>query len=115
MKVQKEKPMPKSLKDILQGVKKSTTSKLTLGKDPGVDYQPKAKAEQDFVAAHSVEKHEDRVGNGDDVYKGTTKYVLDKETKHGHKKPKDSDVYDTVNKEERSAKKTLREITKKDI
>lgn len=90
--------MAKPLKDILAGVKKSKVVPGSTGKDPGVDYAPKAKADQDFVAQHSTEKHEDRVGNGDDVYKGTTKYVLDspKEAKHGHKKVKDSAVYDQV-------------------
>jgi len=88
--------MAKSLKDILAGVKKSNVVPGSTGKDPGVDYAPKAKAEQDFVAQHSTEKHEDRVGNGDDVYKGTTKYSLDKEEKHGHKKPKDKAQYDKV-------------------
>lgn len=88
--------MAKSLKDILAGVKKSKVEPGSTGKDPGVDYAPKAKAERDFVAQHEVEKHEDRVGNGDDVYKGTTKYSLDKEEKHGHKKPKDKDQYDKI-------------------
>lgn len=90
--------MAKPLKDILAGVKKSQVVPGSIGKDPGVDYMPKAKAEQDFVAQHSTEKHEDRVGNGDDVYKGNTKYVLDspKEAKHGHKKTKDSAVYDKI-------------------
>lgn len=85
--------MAKPLKDILAGVKKSTTVPGSTGKDPGVDYAPKAKAEQDFVAKHETEKHEDRVGNGDDVYKGTTKYSLEKEDKHGHKKPNDKEKY----------------------
>lgn len=91
--------MAKPLKDILAGVKKSKVVPGSTGKDPGVDYAPKAKAEQDFVAQHEVEKHEDRVGNGDDVYKGTTKYSLEKEDKHGHKKPKDTKVYDKVAEE----------------
>ena len=84
--------MPKKLSAII----KSTTTKLKLGDQPGVDYQPKAPAEQDFVAHHDIQKFDDRSGNGDDVFKGTTKYSLDKETKHGHKKPVDSMVYDPV-------------------
>jgi hypothetical protein len=88
--------MAKPLKDILAGVKKSKVVPGSTGTDPGVDYAPKAKAEQDFVAQHSTEKHEDRVGNGDEVYKGTTKYSLDKEEKHGHKRPKDKEQYDKV-------------------
>lgn len=91
--------MAKSLKDILDGVKKSKVVPGSTGTDPGVDYAPKSKSEQDFVAQHSTEKHEDRVGNGDDVYKGTTKYSMDKEEKHGHKKVKDKKVYDKVSEE----------------
>ena len=76
--VQGKKNMPKQLKDILNGVKKSTTTPAKLGDDPGVDYAPKAGDERKFVASHSVEKHEDRVGNGNDVYQGTNvKYSLD--------------------------------------
>ena len=76
--VQGKKNMPKQLKDILNGVKKSTITPAKLGDDPGVDYAPKAGDERKFVASRSVEKHEDRVGNGDDVYQGTNvKYSLD--------------------------------------
>lgn len=128
--------MAKPLKDILAGVKKSTVVPGSTGKDPGVDYAPKAKAEQDFVAQHSTEKHDDRVGNDDDVYKGTTKYSLEGEEKHGHKKPKDSKVYDKVKVAEAAAcnmteegtacpvhemadcsktKKTLKEIAKRKL
>lgn len=81
--------MPKSLKEILAGVKKSTVTAGTTGDQPGVDYAPKSPDEQDFVAKHKVEKHEDRVGNGDDVYKGTTKHSQLKDVKHGYRKPKD--------------------------
>lgn len=68
--------MAKSLKDILAGVKSSKVVPGSTGVDPGVDYMPKAPAEQDFVAKHKTEKHADRVGNGDDVYKGKTAYSL---------------------------------------
>jgi hypothetical protein len=54
----------------LDGVKSSKTSNLTLGKDAGVDYEPKAKAEQDFVSKHKVDKHADRVGNDESPYTG---------------------------------------------
>lgn len=87
--------MAKPLKDILAGVKKSKVVPGSTGKDPGVDYAPKAKDEQDFVAKHETEKHDDRVGNGDDVYQAkNVKYSLDKDDKHGHKSPKDKRVYD---------------------
>ena len=65
--------MAKSLKDILAGVKSSKVKAGSTGTQPGVDYDPKAPAEQDFVAKHKTEVHADRVGNGDDVYKGKTK------------------------------------------
>jgi hypothetical protein len=84
---------PKDTKFDLKGVKSSSTSKLTLGDNPGVDYAPKAKAERDLVADHEIEKHADRVGNGDDVYKGKTKQVDMK--KHGYKSPSDEKVYES--------------------
>lgn len=61
--------MAKSLKSILgndkklEGVKSSSIKKLDLG-----GYSPKPEGEKKFVAKHEVEKHEDRVGNGDDAY-----------------------------------------------
>lgn len=124
--------MEKSLKDILAGVKNTKVVPGSTGKDPGVDYAPKPKDEQDFVAKHETEKHEDRVGNDDVTYKGTTKYSLDREEKHGHKSPKDKKVYDKGMKESAAcnmteedtacpvhemaactSKKPLREIAKK--
>ena len=130
------KYMPKSLKDVLSGVKASKTVPGSTGKAPGVDYAPKAPAEQDFVKKHEVEKHEDRVGNGDDVYQATNvKYSLEKDEKHGHKSPKDKKVYDKKVTEAASCnmteegtycpvhemsncsagKKTLRELVKKPV
>ena len=85
--------MAKSLKDILDGVKKSKIVPGSTGKDPGVDYAPKAKSEQEFVALHKTEKHADRVGNGDDVYQATNiKHSQIKDVKHGYKKPEDQKV-----------------------
>lgn len=62
--------MAKALKDILQqahdrikGVHASTTSAASTGKEAGVDYKPKAGAEQDFIAKHSVEKWDEPHGN----------------------------------------------------
>jgi len=89
--------MAKSLKDILAGVKSSKIVPGSTGSDPGVDYAPKAPNEQEFVKKHSTEKHADRVGNGDDVYRATNvKHVLasPKEDKHGHKRPNDKSVYE---------------------
>lgn len=90
--------MAKSLNDILRGVKASKVVPGSTGTDPGVDYAPKSKVEQDFVAKHKTEKHEDRVGNKDDVYKGKTEYVLDKasESRHGYKKDDAEKVYESL-------------------
>ena len=72
--------MPKSLKDVLAGIKASKIVPGSTGDEPGVDYEPKSPAEQDFVKKHSTEKHSDRVGNGDDVYQAkNVKYSLDKD------------------------------------
>ena len=84
--------MAKTLKNILNGVKASKVVPGSTGKDPGVDYAPKAPNEQEFVKLHKTEKHSDRVGNGDDVYQATNiKPALAKETKHGRKNIKDSE------------------------
>lgn len=90
--------MAKPLSDILKGVKTSKIEPGSTGKRPGVDYAPKSKGDQDFVAKHKTEKHADRVGNEDDVYKGTTKYVLDKasENKHGYDEDESEKVYESL-------------------
>lgn len=92
--------MSKSLNDILRrysdalaGKKESSISPLTTGENPGVDYADKMKDSRDFIAQHSVERFDDRVGNGDDVYKAAKvkKAIMDR---HGHEpKPKDIKVY----------------------
>jgi hypothetical protein len=88
--------MSKPLKEII-GVKKSTVKPGSIGKDPGVDYAPKAPNEQEFVKKHEIEKHEDRAGNGDDVFQATNvKYSLEKEEKHGHVPPKDKKVNEST-------------------
>lgn len=85
--------MAKPLSDILKGVKASKTEPGSTGTDPGVDYAPKAPAEQDVVKKHKTEKHADRVGNGDDVYQATNiKHSQIKDTKHGYKNPEDQKV-----------------------
>jgi hypothetical protein len=83
--------MPKLLKDILDGVKKTKIVPGSTGSDPGVDYAPKAPNEQEFVKKHDIQKHEDRVGNSDDIYQATNiKSSIVKETKHGRKNIEDS-------------------------
>jgi hypothetical protein len=92
--------MARQLKDILKqahdtikGVRTSTTSPGELGKNPGVDYDPKAGDEQEFVAAHSVEKHDDRVGNKNPS--DATSYSMDDQINQrmGHKKGNDEKAY----------------------
>jgi len=92
--------MAKSLNDILQRYSDVISGKLppskieslTTGENPGVDYADKMKDGRDFIAQHSVEKHPDRNGNGDDVFKGSTKKA--EMERHGHEpKPKDIQVY----------------------
>jgi hypothetical protein len=93
--------MAKTLKDILNGVKASKVVPGSTGKDPGVDYAPKAPNEQEFVKLHKTEKHSDRVGNGDDVYQATNvKPALSdsKETNHGRKNIKDSESVNEAKK-----------------
>lgn len=95
--------MAKQLKDILKGVKASKVEKGSLGKDPGVDYEPKAGDEQKFVAKHATEKHADRVGNDEDVFDaGEVKYDLNfkDEKRHGRKKGDDKKVYEATEKED---------------
>ena len=94
--------MTKSLKDILNGVKKSTVTPGSIGVDPGVDYEPKAGDEQKFVKKHSTEKHASRAGNKEDIFQATNvKYSMDdpKMKNFGHKKGEDEKVYgeETVN------------------
>lgn len=82
--------MAKSLRDIaskdkrLEGSNKSTTSSLKTGDIPAVDYASKSKGDRDFVASHSIEKHDDYNGNPEDgVYKAKTKYSVDSNKKLG--------------------------------
>jgi hypothetical protein len=88
---------PKGKQDY-KGIKKSSVEAGSTGKDPGVDYDPKAKSEQDFVAAHKTEKHENRVGNDDKLYNASNiKYSMsDKRMKNfGHARGKDESVYES--------------------
>lgn len=89
--------MAKSLNDVLKGVNKSKVVPGSTGDDPGVDYAGKMKDERDFVAQHKTEKHEDRVGNGDDVY-NASKVKKAKMERHGHDPdPKARTVYKQAN------------------
>jgi hypothetical protein len=81
--------MAKYLKDILKqahdtikGVRPSETGQLSIGKDPGVDYKPKAADEADFIAKHSVQKWDDVAGNPN--FADKVSHSLDKEKNHGN-------------------------------
>lgn len=90
----------KSYSDVIAGkLPASEVNKLTLGKEPGVDYDPKMPDEREFVASHSVEKHPDRVGNGPEVYNGANvKQAID--DRHGHiPNPKSKNQYKQANEE----------------
>lgn len=99
------KPLATILKkysDVISGkLPASEVSKLTTGKEPGVDYASKMPDEREFVASHSVEKHPDRNGNGDDVFKASKiKQTSAEGGKHGYiPDPKDERVYKQANEE----------------
>jgi len=57
-------------------------------------YKPKAPDEQKFVDKHVTIKHQDRNGNGDDVFKGNTKYIKRKEERKGYDVGEDEKVYE---------------------
>lgn len=85
--------MAKLLKDILKqahdtikGIRPSTTEPASTGKDPGVDYKPKAGDEDDFIAKHSVQKWDDIAGNPN--FADKVKYSLEKEKHHGNTQTK---------------------------
>lgn len=81
--------MAKSLRDISpKGVKKSKTEPMDIS-----DLNA-ASGNQDFAKKHKIEKHEDRVGNSDEVYKGKTKRV--DMTRHGYTTPSDEKVYESM-------------------
>ena len=98
--------MAKQLKDILKqahdaikGVRNSTTEPLSIGKDPGVDYKPKAGDEADFVAKHSVQKWDEPYGNPN--YADKVGHVLKKpeEKRHGNTEAKAKAANEEVQKE----------------
>ena len=70
--------MPKSIKDLFEV------------------YRPKAKDEADFVDKHVTIKHKDRNGNGDDVFKGNTKYIKRQEERKGYDVGEDEKVYEDL-------------------
>jgi hypothetical protein len=96
--------MAKALADILKGTNASKKQKLTLGKEPGVDYAPKSEGDRDFVSDHEVEKFADRAGNSDDVY-NASKIKRSELDRHGHvPKPKDVKAYSEKNEESKDSR-----------
>lgn len=105
--------MAKSLNDILKvahdrirGVHSSTTSDLSTGKDPGVDYAPPASNDRDFIAKHSVQKWDEPEGNPN--YADKIGYVLKKpeEKRHGYKEPEAKKVNESKKAEDTKCNKT---------
>lgn len=87
--------MAKPLRDVapkaqkegkLAGVKKSTTEPADIS-----DFNASS-GNQDFAKDHKIEKHADRVGNDDGVYKAKVKQT--DMSKHGYKKPQDAKIYE---------------------
>lgn len=86
--------MAKLLKNIIGGKGGSSKKVNDLG-----GYKPKAGDEEDFAKKHEIEKHDDRNGNGDDVFQATNvKHSLNDpdEKRHGYKKPEDIKVNESA-------------------
>lgn len=90
----------KKYNDVISGkLPASEVSQLATGKEPGVDYASKMPDERDFIAAHSVEKHPDRNGNGDEVFKASNIKRAELQ-RHGNvPTPKDKNAYKKYNEE----------------
>ena len=107
--------MAKKLSDVLKGTNSSKVRAGSTGTRPGVDYAGKMKDERDFVAAHTTQEFEDRVGNGSDVFNATNiKHQPD--DKHGHiPKPKDETQYKLNNEEKEDQKHEEKEMMKRQL
>jgi hypothetical protein len=110
--------MAKQLKDILAGTKSVKTVPGNLGKDPGVDYEPKAGDEQKFAALHVHQKH-DYPHDNEAMFTGKNiPYSLDnkgKESRHGHKKGDDEKAYFAPVKEEKETESVVCNETPKGV
>jgi len=63
----------KHLRTIVEGDKRLEGVKSSSTVDAVGDFCPDTGKDRNLVKKHKIEKHADRVGNGDDVYKGKTK------------------------------------------
>ena len=103
----------KNYSDVISGkLPASKVSALTTGKEPGVDYAGKMPDEREFVASHSVEKHPDRNGNGDDLFNASNIKQAAVGERHGNvPDPKSKNTYKQANEEveplEEISKETL--------
>jgi hypothetical protein len=71
-------------------------------------YRPKSPDEQKFVDKHVVIKHQDRNGNGDDVFNAKNIKKIDrKKERHGYESGEDEKVYEEVEQVDELSKKTL--------
>jgi len=93
--------MAKQLSDILkgkdkklEGVNSSKERDGSTGSKPYVDYEQKAKGEQDFVKKHKTQEWEGRAGNKEDVFNGgKIKKSLD-DVKNARLRPSTEKVYE---------------------
>ena len=61
------------------------------------EYRPKSGDEQKFADKHTVQKHKDRNGNGDDVFSGAKIKAIDRKgTRHGYASGEDIAVYEST-------------------
>ena len=104
----------KQYSDVISGkLPASKVAPLKTGDLPGVDYAGKMPDERDFVASHSVEKHADRNGNGDDLFNAAN-IGKTEQGRHGHiPSPTDVKVYQKANEEVDLSKVTMNKKTGK--
>lgn len=90
----------KQYSDVISGkLPASKVTPLKTGDLPGVDYAGKMPDERDFVASHSVEKHADRNGNGDELFNASN-IGQTEQGRHGNiPSPTDVKVYQKANEE----------------
>lgn len=87
--IEKENIQGKDTK--LKGVNSSKLKPMDIA---DLNYSP---GNQKFAKDHTIEKHADRVGNGEEDYKGKTKQAP--ELRHGHIGKKSKEVYSKYNEE----------------
>lgn len=86
----------KTLKQLLELKAEKPTPSTPVEPDSVTSFVPKTKDEKRFMDKHVVQKHADRAGNGDDVYRATNVKAYDRAaSKHGYNPKQDQDVYES--------------------